>query len=95
MGHLIADYGIKPYDGPVWVANHYRAIADIAMHEPLGPCPEEVLPACQIDDWRWSEEDYEVLVADYLKPLRGLVKEELGRIFDAWLPTVVFDAPED
>ena len=95
MGRKIANHGIRPYDGPVWVANHYRAIADIAMHEPLGPCPEEVLPACQIDDWRWSEEDYEVLVADYLKPLRGLVKEELGRIFDAWLPTVVFDAPED
>ena len=95
MGRLIANYGVKPYDGPVWVANHYRAIADIAMHELLGPCPEEVLPACQIDDWLWSEEDYEILVADYLKPLRGLVKEELGRIFDTWLPTVVFDAPEN
>ena len=95
MGRFIADQGSKPYDGPVWVANHYRAIADIAMLELLGPSPQEVLPACQIDDWLWSEEDFEILIGDYLKPLRVLLKAELGRIFDAWLPTVVFEAPWD
>ena len=62
MGRLIADYGIKPYDGPVWVANHYRAIADIAMDQLQGYCSSEVLPACQIDDWLWSEEDFDILV---------------------------------
>ena len=91
MGRQIASHGIKPYDGPVRVANHYRAIADIAMDHLLGPWPWEVLPACEID-WLWTEEDFEILVGDYLKPLRGLVRGELGKIFDAWLPTVVFGA---
>ncbi len=91
----IANHGIRVYDGPVCVANHHRAIADIAMLDLLWPSPHEVLPACQIDDWLWSEKDFEILVGDYLKPLRGLVRGELGRIFDAWLPTVGFDAPWD
>ena len=92
MGRTIADHGIKPYDGPVWVANHYRAIADMAMHRLLGPWPQEVLAACEIDDWLWSEEDFEILVGDYLDPLRGLLREEPRRMFDAWLPTVVYGA---
>ena len=92
MGRTIADHGIKPYEGPVWVANHYRAIADMAMHRLLGPWPQDVLAACEIDDWLWSEEDFEILVGDYLNPLRGLLGGELRRIFDAWLPTVVYGA---
>ena len=92
MGRTIAEHGIKPYDGPVWVANHYRAIADMAMHRLLGPWPQEVLAACEIDDWLASEKDFEILVGDYLKPLRRLLRGELRRIFDAWLPTVVYGA---
>ena len=70
MGRLISDRGIKPYDGPVWVANHYRAIADLAILMLQGRCSAEVLPACEINDWLWSEEDIDILVEDYLKPLR-------------------------
>lgn len=50
-----------------------------------------MLPAREIDDWLWSEEDFEILVPNYLKPLRGLGDGKLGEIFDAWLPTVVYD----
>lgn len=92
MGRQIASGGIKPFDGPVWVANHYRAIADIAMDNLLGPWPLEVLPACQIDGWLDSEEDFEILVGDYLMPLRGLLRGQLRKVFDAWLPTVVCGA---
>ena len=95
MGRLIADYGIKPYDGPVWVANHYRAIADIAMHELQGEFSSEVLPACQIDDWLWSEEDFDILVEDYLKPLRAQIRGRRRRVYDQWLPTVVYGADYD
>lgn len=95
MGRLIAKRGIKPYDGPVWVANHYRAIADIAMHMLLGPCPEEVLPPREIDEWLWSEEDFEILLRDYLRPMRRLLRGHLKEAYDAWLPTVVYDAPYD
>ena len=92
MGRQIADHGIKAYEGPVWVANHYRAIADIAMDRLLGPWPHEVLPACEIDDWLASKEDFEILVGDYLKPLRGLLRGALREVFDAWLPSVMYGA---
>ena len=95
MGRQIADYGIKSYDGPVWVANHYRAIADTAMHSLQGRCSEEVLPAYQINDWIWSEEEIEVLVEDYLKPLRGQLQGPRREAFDQWLPTVVYGATYD
>ena len=95
MGRLIADNGIKPYDGPVWVANHYRAIADIAMHELQGEFSSEVLPACQIDDWLWSEEDFDILVEDYLKPLRAQIRGLRRKAYDIWLPTVVYGADYD
>ena len=71
MGRLISDRGIKPHDGPVWVANHYRAIAALAILMLQGRCSAEMLPAWQINDWLWSEEDIDILVEDYLKPLRG------------------------
>ena len=95
MARYIANCGIKPYDGPVWVANQYRAIADIAMHQLLGQCPEDVLPACQIDDWVWTEENFETVVGDYLNPLRGLARGVLREAFDAWLPTVVYGATDN
>lgn len=96
MGQVIADHGVQPYDGSAWVANHYRAIADIATHELTGPAYEDVLPACQIADWLWSERDCEILVEDYLKPLRRLPWRPRRReALEAWLPTVVYDAPYD
>ena len=95
MGRLIADEGIKQYDGPVWVANHYRAIADIAVHQLQGNYSSEVLPACEIDDWLWSEEDFDILVEDYLKPLRAQIRGCRRRAYDEWLPTVVYDADYD
>ena len=95
MGRRIAGYGIKAYDGPVWVANHYRAIADKAMHLLQGRCSAEVLPACQINDWMWSQEDIDVLVEEYLTPLRGQIQGPRREAFDQWLPTVVYGATYD
>ena len=95
MGHLIADHGIKPYDGPVWVANHYRAIADMAMHRLQGSWCAASLPAHQIGDWLWSEEDFEILVEDYLKPMRGQIRGSMREAYDRWLPTVVYGADYD
>ena len=95
MGHQIAIHGIKPYNGPVWVANHYRAIADMAMLMLQGRCSAEVLPACQINDWMWTQEDIDVLVEDYLKPLRGQTQGPRREAFDQWLPTVVYGVTYD
>ena len=93
MGRLIDDYGIKPYDGPVWVANHYRAIADLAMDRICNWRWEAAtFPAHQIAEWLWSEEDFDILVDDYLKLLRGQIPGSLRGAYDEWLPTVVYDA---
>ena len=93
MGRLIADWGIKPYEGPVWVANHYRAIADMAMDRLQNwEWSASTFPAHQIDEWLWSEEDFDILVRDYLKPMRGQISGRGREAFDEWLPTVVFGA---
>ena len=93
MGRQIADWGIKPYEGPVWVANHYRAIADMAMDRLQNwSWSAEAFPAHQIDEWLWSEEDFDILVGDYLKPMRAQIRGRVRGAFDEWLPTVVFGA---
>lgn len=93
MGRMIAGYGIKPYDGPVWVANHYRAIADMAMDRLCNWHWEAAtFPAHQIAEWLWSEEDFDILVDDYLKPMRGQTRGRLREAYDEWLPTVVYGA---
>lgn len=52
MGRAIGDYGIKLYAGTIRIANHYRAIADVAMDR---ICNEHwdtaTFPAHQIDEW--------------------------------------------
>jgi len=96
MGRLIDDYGIKPHAGPVWVANHYRAIADMAMDRLCNWHWEAAtFPAHQIAEWLWSEEDFDILVDDYLKPLRGQIRGPLREAYDQWLPTVMYGADYD
>ena len=60
-----------------------------------GIVSSEVLPACQIDDWLWSEEDFDILVEDYLKPLRAQIRGLRRKAYDKWLPTVVYGADYD
>ena len=64
---LLADYGIKPDDGPVRVADRCRAIADIEMHRLQRDCLAEALPACQFAGWPWSGECLDILVKDDLE----------------------------
>ena len=58
MGKIIADEGIQPYRGPVYVANHYRALADIALDALLDRRledsreiqPKSILSAWEVND---------------------------------------------
>ena len=96
MGRLIAGYGIKPSDGPVWAANHYRAIADMAMDRLCNWRWEATMfPDHQIAEWLWSEEDSDILVEEYLKPMRQQIRGPRREAYDEWLPTVVYDADYD
>ena len=98
MGRIIADEGIQPYNGPVYVANHYRALADIALDSLLDwPIealrdiqPKSILSAWEVNDMLNSEDaEIEHLVEEYLKPLRGQLEGIRRDTYDWWLPTIV------
>ncbi|MDE0123640.1 MAG: hypothetical protein OXN97_03585 [Bryobacterales bacterium] len=93
MAHLLEGKYIPPGCGPVWVANHYRAIADYVLVDTQGcwcaKYPRHV-PVRNINQWLDTPEQVEHLVEEYLKPLRNQLSTEERELHDAWLPTVVF-----
>lgn len=98
MGQVIADAGIQPYNGPVYVANHYRALADIALDSLLDTPVEElremepksILSAWEVNDmFNNDEAEIEHLVGEYLKPLRRQLEGLRRDTYDRWLPTIV------
>ena len=90
MGRVIAARKIKPYDGPVYVANHYRAIADMVMDDLLEGPLDCIFPPCTINDYLNEEANIERLVNEYLKPMRGQLDLTRRTAFDRWLPTVAY-----
>lgn len=98
MGRIIAGHKIQPYNGPVYVANHYRALADIALGSltnwPLHELREieapDILSAWEVNDMLNSEGDeIQHLIDEYLKPLRSQLKGLRKETYDWWLPTIV------
>lgn len=98
LGRIIADRKVQPYKGPVYVANHYRALADIAldslMYVPLAALresePRDILSAWDVNDMLNSEDsEIRYLVDEYLKPLRGQLEGLRRETYDRWLPTIV------
>ncbi|MDE0628906.1 MAG: hypothetical protein OXH99_21130 [Bryobacterales bacterium] len=94
MAYLLEGKYVRRGCGPVWVANHYRAIADFVMVDTQGcwcaKYPRHV-PVYNINQWLDTPEQIEHLVEEYLNPLRNQLSPEEKEIHDAWLPTVVFD----
>lgn len=98
MGRIIADRKIQPYNGPVYVANHYRALADIAL-DSLMRCslldlrevePRDILSAWEVNDMLNSEDsEIQHLIEEYLKPLRGQLNGLRRETYDRWLPMIV------
>lgn len=98
MGRIIADHKIQPYNGPVYVANHYRALADIALSGLVNQSLEElretdppsILSAWEANDMLNNEEDeINHLVREYLRPLRDQLDGVRMEAYDRWLPTIV------
>lgn len=98
MGRIIADHEIKPHNGPVYVANHYRALADIALSSLMNRPMEElrelqaksILSAWEVNDVLNHEAaEIEHLVEEYLGPLRFQVEGIRKEAYDRWLPTIV------
>lgn len=94
MAHILEGEYIPRGCGPVWVANHYRAIADYVLVDTqecwCATRPRHV-PVYNINQWLNTAEQIEQLVDEYLKPLRNQLSPQEKALHDAWLPTVVFD----
>lgn len=89
MAERLEKLKVKPHNGPVYVANHFRAIADIALKElQQGDGPVFATPH-KINDWIRTREDMETLREDYLKPMRSQLGKAEREAFDQWIPTIV------
>ncbi|MGR3280773.1 hypothetical protein ACSYAD_37585, partial [Acaryochloris marina NIES-2412] len=55
-----------PSDQPVYVANHYRAIADLAMLDLQKSRVPSIADNAAINSWLDSQEQVDLLTRDYL-----------------------------
>ena len=91
--HILAGKIIQPGCGPVWVANHYRAITDYVMLDRQkceAPPTPMIAGARGINQWRDAEEQIEHFVEQYLKRRPNQLGLREAEAFDQWIPTVVF-----
>ncbi|NJM77987.1 MAG: hypothetical protein HC852_22190 [Acaryochloridaceae cyanobacterium RU_4_10] len=74
----------------VYVANHYRAIADLAMMD----LQEGKMPICvtnqAINSWLDTPEQIEHLKQYYLEPIANQLSGQALRVFKEWILTVSF-----
>lgn len=85
---------IEPGHGPVWIANHYRAIADFAMLDRikcLAPPQPTMIEVRIVNKYLDTEAQVEHLLEHYLKPLRNQLNRREQKAFDKWLPTIIYD----
>ena len=93
MAHILADWVVPLGCGTVWVADHYRAIANYVV---LDTADRRCLRSpryCRvytINQWLDTEEQIEDLVEECLKPLGEQFAPEMQSIHEEWLPTVIF-----
>jgi len=89
MSEILERQEIMDNSGPVWFANHFRAIADLAMlYLPTGLIAKAV-SVQTINQWLDTEVQIQTLTSEYLSPLRDQINEAETDDFDRWLPTIV------
>ena len=76
--------------GGFWVADHYRAITDLAMlHLADGEVPSIATPR-EINAWLDTEEQIETLRRDYLAPLGAALDGQAREAFEGWFQHVIW-----
>ncbi|WP_424965395.1 hypothetical protein [Dinoroseobacter sp. S375] len=101
--HSLADRGIREMskelqrggvifgDAPVFVANHYRAIADIVISELQAKrVPRRVTNRC-INQWLDTKEQVGMLISNYLAHLPKQLAEQELELFNSWFSTIHFE----
>jgi hypothetical protein len=91
MSHILKAQQVMSTDLPVYVANHYRAIADLAMLQLLQGQMPTIATAQAINQWLDTETQINQLITDYLNPLRSQLDEAARNIFDQWIATIRYD----
>lgn len=89
MSAILVEKGILTCrNGPVWVANHARAIADCAMLALRSAHQPHAVTVDAVNQWLDTRTQIEDLVTNYLRPLRQQKQGgELAK-WDAWLETI-------
>lgn len=91
MAGVLRSHGIDTDSGPVFVANHFRAVADIALSSLLdGRAPR--LANSEINAWFNTPEEIAALLDDYLAPIRAQVQPDQQGQFDQWLSTIQYQS---
>jgi hypothetical protein len=91
MSQVLQAQQITSSNVPVYVANHYRAIADLAMVQLLDGQMPTIATAQAINQWLDTEDQIDLLVTDYLMPLRSQLDKATENIFDQWIVTVRYE----
>lgn len=89
MAQVLEDWKFRPHCGPVYVANHYRAVADLALWELQKGEGPALTEADKINDWIRTQQDMETLKEEYLRPLRSQLGAAEQKAFDEWMPSLV------
>ena len=83
--------GVISHDAPVFFANHYRAIADIAFSEVQALKIPRRATNRSINQWLDTKEQVDTLISNYLVRLpKQLAGPEL-ELFNCWLSTIHFE----
>ncbi len=100
MASVLSEIYGRDIPGPVWVADHYRAIADLVMDDQrlfarvTDPVRSHVLrrqaTVRAINAWLDTREQVDWLVRGFLTPMRRQMNVIAGHLYDKWLPTVVW-----
>lgn len=89
LGEL-ARKNVKAMSGPIYVADHYRSIANLALAEPIEGRVPMTVTARALNQWFDTEDQIATLVRDYLVPIGNQLVGEAQEAYQAWLPTILY-----
>ena len=90
MSEVLKDQKIVVDAGPVYVANHYREIADLAMLHLVKGQMQTIATAGQINSWLDTQEQVHQLITVYLTPLQSQLDKTAEKVFEKWMLTVYY-----
>ncbi len=91
MAEILECQNVRANSGPVFVANHYRAIADIAFAEVQGKHFPRRVTNRGVNQWLDTPEQVGTLVSEYLDCLPSQLSGTELALYNEWLSTIRFE----